>query len=230
MKNKNNNKHVVLGLLNKMIKSINKYGLSTLNAWKIQLLNQEKFIVTPAHNIIYKPKEVNNFIASSFLPTKYATNWYVPKKYIQSPKYDLLNDLAFMPLDNNSSAIKSNYIDLNAMYKIKYYYYQPYDFNNVKLQIEKYQLGCGENIIYNCPNTECFEGINFGFRGMSGAAITNTKSDKFIGLFIRKISNLGTNNIDSTLETEMIGVSRGFVMPIKYIENIIYHGDNIKIL
>jgi hypothetical protein len=65
---------------------------------------------------------------------------------------------------------------------------------------------------------------------MSGAAITDTHSNKFIGLFIRKIGNLGINKIDSTLDTEMIGVSRGFVMPIKYIESIIYSNDNVKIL
>ena len=141
-----------------------------------------------------------------------------------------MNDIAFMPLDNNSLVIKSKYIDINKIYKINYYYYQPYDYANNKLQIDRYKLGCGQTIIYNCPNTECFEGINFGFRGMSGAAITDSYSNKFIGLFIRKITNLGINDRDSTLQTEMIGVSRGFVMPVKYIENIIYSNDNIKIL
>ena len=152
------------------------------------------------------------------------------KKYIQSTEYNLMYDIAFMPLDNNSLVMKTKYLDFKKIYKIKYYYYQPYDYDGYKLQIDRYQLGCGENIIYNCPNTECFEGINFGFRGMSGAAITDTNSNKFIGLFIRKICNLGINKIDSTLNTEMMGVSRGFVMPIKYIENIIYSNDNIKIL
>ncbi len=214
-----------------MIKSIDKYGLYTLNAWKIQLLNSgKKFIITPAHNIIYKPKDINNFIPSPFIPQKYATNWYVSKKYIQSTEYNLMNDIAFMPLYDNSRVIKSKHIDINKIYKINYYYYQPYDYNNNKLQIDRYQLGCGQTIIYNSPNTECFEGINFGFRGMSGAAITDSYSNKFIGLFIRKICNLGINEKDSTLQTEMSGVSRGFVMPVKYIENIIYSNDNIKIL
>ena len=135
-----------------------------------------------------------------------------------------------MPLDDNSSVIKSKHIDINKIYKINYYYYQPYDYDNNKLQINKYQLGCGKTIIYNSPNTECFEGINFGFRRMSGAAITDCYSNKFIGLFIRKITNLGINDRDSTLQTEMIGISRGFVIPMKYIENIIYSKDNVKIL
>lgn len=75
-----------------------------------------------------------------------------------------------------------------------------------------------------------FEGINFGLRGMSCAAITNIHSNKFIGLFIRKIGNLRINKIYSTLDTKMMCVSRGFVMPIKYIVNIIYSNDNVKIL
>lgn len=214
-----------------MIKSIDKYGLSVLNAWKIQLPNcGKKFIVTPAHNIIYKSKDNDIFNPSPFIPLKYSANWHVPKKYIQSMKYDLMNDIAFMPLDNDSLAIKSKYIDEKKIYKIYYYYYQPYDHNNNKLKIDKYQLGCGGNIIYNCPNTQCFEGLNFGFRGMSGAAITDIYSNKFVGLFIRKICNLGTNKMDSTLQTDVTGVSRGFVMPVKYIENVIYSNDNIKIL
>lgn len=65
---------------------------------------------------------------------------------------------------------------------------------------------------------------------MSGSAITDIKTNYFIGLFIIKISNLGTNVNDSTLQTEKIGVTRGFVIPVKYIEKIIYSNDNIKLL
>lgn len=214
-----------------MIKSIDKFGLNILNGWKTQLVKDgKKFIITPAHNIISKPKDINKFIPSPFIPQKYSTNWYVPKKYIYAKEYDLMNDIAFMPLDNNSSVIKSKHIDINKIYKINYYYYQPYDYTNNKLQINKYQLGCGQTIIYNSPNTECFEGLNFGFRGMSGAAITDSYSNKFVGLFVRKISNFGINEKDSTLQTEMTGVSRGFVMSIKYIENIIYSNDSVKII
>lgn len=45
-----------------MIKSIDKFGLNILNGWKIQLVKDgKKFIITPAHNIIYKPKDINLF-------------------------------------------------------------------------------------------------------------------------------------------------------------------------
>lgn len=212
-----------------MIKSIDRYGLGILNAWKIQL-NKEKFIITPAHNIIYKEKHKQNFSPSPFIPQKYNTNWYVPKKYIQSNEYELMYDIAYMPLDTNSLVMKSKHIDEKKIYKINYYYYQPYNYTGKKILNNKYQLGCGQNIIYNSPETECFEGIGFGFRGMSGSAITDIKTNYFIGLFIRKISNLGINFVDSTLQTEMNGVSRGFVMPIKYIEKMIYSDDYIKIL
>jgi hypothetical protein len=226
-----------------MIKSIDKYGLGVLNAWKIQLSTNEKFIITPAHNILYKVKDNKNntvFNQSPFVPEKYNTNWYIPRKYINSTEYDLMNDIAYMPLDNNSLVMKSKHINEKNIYKINYYYYQPYDYmnnksynnttnNTINNTTNNYQLGCGQNIIYNSPGTEYFEGINFGFRGMSGSAITDVKSNYFIGLFIRKISNLGINKIDSTLQTEMIGVSRGFVMPVKQIEKLIYSKDNIKI-
>ena len=69
-----------------------------------------------------------------------------------------------------------------------------------------------------------------GFRGMSGAIVTNLMCDKFLGLFIRKVVNLGTNQSDSTIKTELTGVSRGFIMPVKQIEKLIYSSDSVKVL
>ena len=68
------------------------------------------------------------------------------------------------------------------------------------------------------------------FRGMNGAIVTNLESDNFLGLFIRKIGNLGTNLSNSTIQTELVRVSRGFIMPVRQIEKIIYSPDTIKIL
>ena len=43
-------------------------GLKTLNAWRIKL-NDIIYIITPAHNIIYKPDNINwkftNFLSKS---------------------------------------------------------------------------------------------------------------------------------------------------------------------
>lgn len=221
-------------------KYIKKSGLNTLNAWKIQI-GSDKFIVTPAHNIIYKPDKTKNvFKPSPFVPTGYNSGWYVPTKYVNSNDYDLLNDLAWKPISKNSQTIKSDYIDPEQIYRVKYFYYQPYDFANIKLSKQNYSLGCNETIIYKCPsnnlanannknNREYFEAINMGFRGMSGAIVTNQQANKFLGLFLRKIGNLGTNPSDSTIQTEMVGVSRGFIMPTKQIENIIYLSDSVQV-
>jgi hypothetical protein len=221
-------------------KLIKKSGLNTLNAWKIQI-GSEKFIVTPAHNIIYKPDKTKNvFKSSPFVPSGYNSGWFVPTKYVNSEQYDLLNDLAWKPIcKKNSQTIKSVYIDPEQIYYVKYFYYQPYDFDGIKVSKQNYSLGCNQTIIYKCPSNnisnisnikdEYFEAINMGFRGMSGTIITNQKANKFVGLFVRRIGNLGTNPSDSTIQTEMVGVSRGFVIPTKQIENIIYLSDSVQI-
>lgn len=218
---------------------IKKSGLKTLNAWKIKI-GSDKFIVTPVHNIIYKPdKNKDIFKPSLFVPDKYLTNWYVPIQYIKSPEYNLLYDIAWKPIGKNSQSIQSDFIDSNRVYKTNYFYYQPYDYASIKISKSNYSLGCGQTVIYKSPldnrttnnkNDEYFEAIGMGFRGMSGAAITNLKSDKFLGLFVRRIGNLGTVTTDSTLNTETIGVSRGFIMGTKQIEKIIYSSKSIKIL
>ena len=224
-------------------KLIKKSGLKTLNAWKVQI-GLDKFILTPAHNVIYKPdKDTNVYKLSPFVPLKYNSDWYIPTKYINSEQYDLLNDLAWKPIGKNSQTINSVYIDSEQIYKVKYFYYQPYDFNNIKVSKQNYSLGCNQTIIYKCPSNnisnitnitnikdEYFEAINMGFRGMSGAIVTNQQANKFLGLFVRRIGNLGISLLDSTIKTEMTGISRGFIMSTKQIENIIYLSDCKKIL
>jgi hypothetical protein len=218
---------------------INKSGLKTLNAWKVSI-GKEKFIVTPAHNIIYKPDKNKSFQSSPFVPKKFNTGWFVCKQYVESSEYNLLYDLAWKPIGKNSQSIQSELVEskLTQVHKINYFYYQPYDYNGIKVSKQNYSLGCGQAIIYKSPNNhnslnnnnEYFEAINMGFRGMSGAIVTNLESDKFLGLFIRKIGNLGTNLSDSTIQTELVGVSRGFIMPVRQIEKLIYSPNTIKIL
>jgi hypothetical protein len=216
-------------------KQIKKSGLKTLNAWKVKI-GLDKFIVTPAHNIIYKPDPNKSFQPSPFVPEKYNSNWFVNTKYIKSSNYNLLYDLAFKPIENKSQSIQSESIDPDQIHNINYFYYQPYDWNSIKVSKQNYSLGCAQAIIYKSPdnnfgdNDVYFEAINIGFRGMSGAIVTNLESDKFLGLFVRRISNLGTNQSDSTIQTELVGVSRGFVMPLRQIEKIIYSSDCVKIL
>jgi hypothetical protein len=213
---------------------IKKSGLKTLNAWRVKI-GSDKFIITPAHNIIYRPTGSNTFKPSPFVPVRFDTDWYVPEQYIKSSKYNLLNDLAWKPIGKNSQTIQSGFVDSTHIYKTNYFYFQPYDYGGFKVSQSNYSLGCGQTVIYKSPwnnnkNAEYFEAIGMGFRGMSGAAITNLKSDKFLGLFIRKIGNLGTNLSDSTIQTETTGVSRGFIIPIHQIKKLIYSSKSIKIL
>jgi len=207
---------------------IRRNGLKTLNAWKVKI-GGDKFIITPAHNVIYRPNNSDEFIPSPFVPTKYKTDWYVCKKYTDSTQYNLKYDLAWKPISKYSSAIDSEYLDINQIYHTNYFYYQPYNWKQEKTK-SSYSLGCANTIIYSSPETEYFEAIGIGWRGLSGAIITNIYSTKFLGLFIRRIGNLGISQSDSTIQTEMTGVSRGFIIPTKQIEKIIHLEPSLKIL
>lgn len=214
-----------LSYQNKLVRNI---GLKTFNAWKVSIRN-EKFIITPAHNVIYSKNK--SWSKSDFVPEPYNTDWYSSKKYIESEQYDLLYDLAWKPIPKNIQTIETTHIDLEEIYQVQYYTYQPYDFdgNKVKVKSNSYVMASGNTTIYNSPGTECFESIGIGYRGMSGAIVLGT-NNTFVGLFIRKIKNLGTELKDSTLLTETIGTSRGFIMPVGWIEKIIYDSETTRIL
>ena len=216
--------------ISKKIKSI---GLKTLNAWKISLGN-ENFIITPAHNLIYRPDSSNNkFQPSPFIMSvqNYNTNWYCNSNYTNDSGYNLLYDLAWKPISSKEHTIKcSPNIKLNHIIGINYYFYQPYDWAGNKINFNQYSLGSGSGQMYQSPGLKYFESIGMGFRGMSGAIVLDNKTNKFAGLFIRKISNLGTNLRDSTIQTDLTGVSRGFIMPPDIIKKIIYDSGSTKIL
>jgi len=195
-------------------------GLKSLNAWKVKI-GTEKFIVTPAHNIIYKLN--GNWRFSNFVPPAHQSGWYVPTQFIKSDKYNLLYDLAWKPISKYSQIIESTHIPIKQIQDVRFYYYQPYDWNGNKVNKSAYSLGSTSTTIYQSPGSEYFEAVNIGWRGLSGAAVTTTStSSKFIGLFIRRIGNIGIEKSDSTLQTEMTGVSRGFIMPTKQIDQIIF--------
>lgn len=65
-----------------------------------------------------------------------------------------------------------------------------------------------------------------GWRGLSGALITNAKTNNFLGLFTRRISYLGTsplNTMSSNFTTDNHKIPRGFVIPTNVIYQMIYH-------
>lgn len=128
-------------------------GLKTLNAWRVKI-GSYYFIITPAHNIIYKPDSSNIFKPSPFVPAKFNSDWFVPEQYIKSSEYDLLNDLAWKPIGQNSQSIQSDFIDINHIYKTNYYYFQPYDYTGNKVSKSNYSLGCGQTVIYKSPSNK----------------------------------------------------------------------------
>ena len=115
-------------------------GLKTLNAWKVKI-GTEKFIVTPAHNIIYKPNGLSCQL-SHLVPPAHKSGWYVPTQFIESKEYNLLYDLAWKPISKYSQTIESAHIDTNQIHDVRFYYYQPYDYNGNKVNSKSYSLGC----------------------------------------------------------------------------------------
>ena len=221
---------------------IKKIGLGKLNAWKISIdINKKKshYIITPAHNIIYKPDGFNWKPSPFIMGIKnYQTNWYVSKKYLSSSEYNLEYDLAWKPIEykNKSlnSSLETEFVNPEQIYDIKYYYYQPYNFDGIKISKalnDSWSLGCGSGNMYQSPGIKFgFESIWMGFRGMSGAIVTNQYSNKCVGMFVRTIKNLGTVKTDSTVQTELNGIPRGFIMSTNMIVQIITQSESEKIL
>lgn len=214
---------------------INSIGLKTFNAWKISIGN-EKFLVAPAHTIIYKKNQSDiNWSYNKNLPTKYNSGWYFLDEYLSKPTSNIKMDFAFKPISKYEKTINIEQSNPDMIYDIKYYFYQPY--NHIGQNICEHNpmlrpsLGSGCGCMYQHPGTEYFESVGMGWRGLSGALITNAKTNNFLGLFTRRISYLGINqtNISSNLETDKYRIPRGFVIPTNVIYKIIYHSGLTKI-
>lgn len=210
-------------------------GLKTINAWKISIGN-EKFLVAPAHNIIYKKNNSDvNFHYNKDLPVKYNSDWYFLDEYLLKPTSNIKMDFAFKPIYKYEKTINIEQTNPNMIYDIKYYFYQHYNHigQNICEQnlMSKPSLGCGCGCMYQHPGTEYFESVGIGWRGLSGALITNSKTNNFLGLFTRRISYLGINqtNASANLETENYRIPRGFILPTNKIYQMIYHSRLTKI-
>ena len=214
---------------------INTIGLKTLNAWKISIGN-EKILVSPAHYIIYKKNQSDtNWSYNKNLPTKYNSRWYFLDEYLSKPSSNIKMDFSFKPISKYEKTIKVEQTNPDMIYDIKYYFYQPYNHigQNICEQnpMSKPSLGYGCGCMYQHPGTEYFESIGMGWRGLSGALITNAKTNNFLGLFTRRISYLGINqsNVSSNLKTDNYRIPRGFVIPTNVIYQMIYHSRLTKI-
>lgn len=210
---------------------INSIGLKTFNSWKISIGN-EKFLVASAHTIIYKKNNSDiNWSYNKDLQIKYNSGWYFLDVYLSKPTSNVKMDFAFKPISKYEKTIKIEQTNPDMIYDIKYYFYQPYNHigQNICEQnpMSKPSLGYGCGCMYQHPGTEYFESIGMGWRGLSGALITNAKTNNFLGLFTRRISYIGINqtNVSVNLETDNHRIPRGFVIPT----NVIYHLRLIKI-
>lgn len=214
---------------------INSIGLKTFNAWKISFGN-EKFLVAPAHTIIYKKNKLDtDWSYNKDLPIKYNSGWYFLDEYLSKPSSNIKMDFAFKPISKYEKTITTEQTNSNMIYDIKYYFNQYYNHIGQNICVmnpmAKPSLGCGCGCMYQHPGTEYFESVGIGWRGLSGALITNAETNNFLGIFIRRISYLGANqnNVLTNLETDNYKVPRGFVIPTNVIYQIIYHSELTKI-
>lgn len=203
---------------------IKTYGLGYLNAWKI-ILGKETYMITPAHNLIYKKH--NNLQISHLIRPKDISGWNVDKRFVDSN--DILYDLAWKKLSWNEPGLYSYPTDLSNIVKCNFYYYQPYNYKGVLTN--EYNIGCIDGYVYKSPEIDYYESINVGFRGMSGAIVTipGCNINNFIGMFIRKCENIGMDLNASTIKTETNGISRGLIMPHFIIDNIIKENNALSL-
>lgn len=210
---------------------INFIGLKTINAWKISIGN-EKFLVSVAHNIIYKKNQSDtNWSWNKNLLSEYNSEWYFLDEYLSKPISNIKMDFAFKPISKYEKTITAELTSTDVIYDIKYYFYQPYDHigQNICEHNPKAipSLGCGYGCMYQHPGTEYFESVGMGWRGLSGALITNAETNNFLGLFSRRISYLGVNQ--TNISTDNYKVPRGFIIPTNVIYQMIYNSKLTKI-
>lgn len=146
-------------------------------------------------------------------------------------------DFAWKPISKCQKTIQSEYTDLDMIYDIKYYYYQPFNHRNENILIidpnNKASLGCSIRCMYNHPNSEYFECIGMGYKGLSGALITNSQNNNFLGLFVRRISYLGTSSFtninNSNTNSNYTKIPRGYIIPTNVISKLIYNSKSTNI-
>jgi hypothetical protein len=197
---------------------------NTLNSWKI-FVKSTPYIITPAHNVIYKKN--NKIIKSDFIKN-INYDWTFHKDYLKdfSPEFDL----AWIKNNNIpvSECLTQNIND-NNLSEVNFYFLQPRHFNGN--MTNNFVMGAMSGIIYQSPGSSLYEGINIGFRGMSGAiCIDSNYPTKYVGMFVRLAKNLGSDLNASTLDiNETKEAKRGLIMPNKRIEDLICSNSGINV-
>lgn len=203
-----------------------------LNCWKL-ILDNKAYAVIPAHCLIYKKNTwYKSFIANKL--SKYETlQWHIPSKFAET--LDIYHDFAFSRIETKGNARAIGAINCYGNgddEEIKFYFYQPFSHTG---KISKYAtLGRVDGVIYKSPESDLYETIGIGFRGMSGALCINNKK-KVSGMYIRRGEDLGVDNnntfisqVTNNMALSSVPVSRGMIMtPQTMIKHI--KGDIVPI-
>lgn len=215
-----------------------------VNCWKIQL-DCGTYAVMPAHVAIYKNKNDCIWQKSNFLEMCNGENinkfgnlkWFVSEKW----KFEqmLEDDLAWTKIENDLNGTysngtssngntfeTSNVLDNMEPLDVNFYFNQPVDYKGQLCHTASFGKQFGS--IYPSPNSKLFEAVSVGFKGMSGAVVLDSKSDKFVGMLIRRGTDLGTKYIDKSNVSYNFAnsstMSRAMIMPTSMISQHIKNG------
>ena len=191
-----------------------------LNCWRVFLRNKA-YAITPAHCLVYQKNNWHKSLISGKLDKYEDLKWKIPVKYTE--KKDILYDFAFSEIDSSRALDCYN---VHSDTSVKFYFYQPFTYSG---QMGKEaSLGRIDGVIYKSPDSDLFETIGIGFRGMSGALCIN-KNIGVVGMYIRRGEDLGIDRghtyisqVTNGLSLSNLAISRGMIMPpklmIKHIE------------
>jgi hypothetical protein len=161
----------------------NSCPTSQANIWSVDV-NGDRFAITPAHVALFAKDNVWHL--ASFLEDLYNLNWSIPFSYAVRPSPQ--NDIcwAHLPPDDTSEALELDDTPITEPQSVDVVFRQPYDIYGRWVGSNS-TLGATQATLYKSPSDLLVGSIDFGFRGMSGAA-TITSESKLIGIFVKRAS------------------------------------------
>ena len=150
-----------------------------INAWKLRI-GKKCYLVTPAHVLIYGKEGVWTF--SKFADDFRNLKWRIPKMYVGEKDENLEFDFAWaeIPDDKKSLDLSDSF---ETPIKVNFYFRQPYDLKGKWVESSFASI---ESILYKSPNSDLLEGLDIGFRGMSGAIAVDSDNGKVTGILVRR--------------------------------------------
>lgn len=215
-----------------------------VNCWKVELKGNF-YAILPAHVAIYKKDNIwhkshfLNMCTETLLKEQKNVSWHIPTKFITN--LNLENDFAWAHISKPSYYFKSIEYCFHEHIEGNFYFNQPFDYEN-KLQSNAI-LGKISGTLYNSPNSDLFECLNVGFKGMSGA-ICLDNNHRMIGLFARRGQDLGMatcsltqlsidkidqSNLDKDIAKSVMTMSRAIIIPPSIMLKHINSKENINV-